>query len=1189
MTTPDAMKLLPFRSSLLLSAFVLLHSSSLHAGTFVYATEKEFTSAADFNGDGNADLLILDKESGTYRIGYGTGAGGYTFAESRPTGAEKITGVAVGKLSGLTNDAFAVTAMDQNRVQVLRPGSSGYIEPVSIPQSGLGPTLLAALDLPAGPSPTAEDDLAVLASRDLTDAVQIRQIRSNAGIWSLLRTDNAPDAACMNGNPMVPVMGAPQFFAFMRDDGATDSFHAWQLTGAAGSQELVSLNVRDSSQFISGFFDGTDADVMFWTPWDHRIRVRRVQVVGPGWDFVSDASFNMPAPLAQAVPVQTPTGLKVLMRSVYGDLAFRSYTQAGGFGPVENLIPVAGGAVLNGIVPTGPNSFQLLYASNFDGYSDRVIPFTHNGTTWVQGATTMMTPRRPFARFANVLLLGAPLFRTDSTDLLHTFQAPDWTTGVTLGPPVNASAGRFTGSTTGISTPSAQVVGNGVPSAGSAVNQLHSQFSLFSFQSSLGPVIDSVQISPDAGNYEVAQQITFSGLLGGTSVYYRTDANSGFRLWNSSNPPWLTRDSTVEFYSQTAAGAGAVQRASYTFSLPAALQDADGDGVPDFVEIAHGMDPAGGDDTDGDGFTDLDELAAGSNPNDALNFPATDANSLDTMLVDVRAQLRTAAGAVTAIAATGTEVTVSDPFGNELGSGSIGSGGAAPGFGRVTARAVAPEKGYLVCSSTTHFTTLPVGTNEPRGRQLIALIPALEPEAWSWATANGAIGTPTAWSWGGTNWQAGSTNWRAGFATPEGYDSGWSQRQLDPAWDSTPTGTFSAAGWVTELQAAANRGARPYAEVTLTPHSTLSALIVSKIIGDFILERSPTAGISGPAVFFDEADALFSFLELRQASKTTPAASIARIIAVLRHVDDQLSGSDLGAQALRKLARDVYAQHNALATDALASLPFPMDELISFVNTGTLSTAYLTATSLTPAEQSAASAKLSSIRTSAPERSSVTQTMYTRYGAPTPGKPLLDDAGSNPSLMLDASIRPLSLPDANEAPTGTPIQITAYNDLPQIAGYPALEVSSLALLSLPTIVGDDTDRDLLADSWELHYFGTMMHDTFFNADGSLYSVGQEYLDATNPLSAASSPVLAPVRLEIRNFLLSKLSGSNFQLSANWPASYANVIDLMIEGTPDFVEWSLPEPASHLGGGAFSQTVSNSNPRFFYRAFPQLKR
>lgn len=1188
-------KLWTWRSSnraltLFLSSFVILHSSFLHAGVFVHETDQEFTASADFNGDGHVDLLILDKQSGTYRTGYGTGSGTYTFAESRPTGATNITGVAVGRLNGLTNDAFAVTSPDQNRVQIVMPSTTGFTEPLSIPQGGLGPTLVAALNLPAGPSPTAEDDLVALASRDLAETVQIRQIRSNGGAWSLLRTDNAPDAPCLHGNPIQPGVGAQRLFAFMRDNGfSNDSFHAWLVDGSTGGQQLVTMNLPNNSRFISDFFDGPDADVMFWTPWDFRIRVRRIGVVGPGWDFVSDDTFSMPiGSLAQIVPVQTPTGTKVLMRGSYGGLVIRGYTQAGGFGPAENLAPAANGAVLNGIIPTGANSFQLLYSSDFNGFSDRVISYTHNGTSWVQGATSMMTPRRPYAQFANVLLLGAPIFRTETTDLLYSFQAPDWTTGAALGPPVNADAGRFTDSTTGIGAPSAQVLGTGVPAAGSAVNQMHGQFSLFSFQGSLGAVVDAVQISPTAGNYEVAQQITFSGLDVGTSVYLRMDDASTFQVWNPANPPWITRPVTVQYYSQNAAGAGTVQRASYTFSLTPALQDADGDGVPDFVEIAHGMDPAGGDDTDGDGFTDLDELAAGTNPNDALSFPTTDANSLDTMLVDVRPQLREVTGGASGGAAAGTEVTVSDPFGNELGSGVIGTGGTGPAFGRVSARAVDPEKGYLVCSTTTHFSAVPAGTNEPRGRQLIALIPALEPEAWSWATADGAIGTDTAWSWGGTNWQAGSTNWSPGFAAPEGYDSGWSQRQLDTYWDAYPTGPYSAAGWVTELQAAANRGARPYAEVTLNPHTTIAALIVSKIVGDFILERAPTAEIESPAVFFDESAAGAAFLDLRHASEATPTASIARIIAVLRHVDDELSGGDLGAQALRKLARDVYAQHHALASDALATLPFPMDALIEFVKTGALPAAYLTGTSLTVGERNAAAAKLNLICTNAPERTSVTKTFYTRYGAETPGLSLMEDELFGVFLMLDQNIRPLSLPDTNEAPYGTPIQITAFNDLPQIGGYTALEVTSLSLLSLPTLVGEDTDRDLMADNWELRFFGTLDYDGTFNSDGSLYGIAQEYIEGTSPLRSSSSPVLAPVNLELTDILISSLGGGDFRVSADFPASYAGVVDVMIEGSSDLREWFLPIPASYLGGGEFAETFSVSHPRFFYRLFPALR-
>ena len=83
-------------------------------------------------------------------------------------------------------------------------------------------------------------------------------------------------------------------------------------------------------------------------------------------------------------------------------------------------------------------------------------------------------------------------------------------------------------------------------------------------------------------------------------------------------------------------------------------------------------------------------------------------------------------------------------------------------------------------------------------------------------------------------------------------------------------------------------------------------------------------------------------------------------------------------------------------------------------------------------------------------------------------------------------------------------------------------------------------------------------------------------------------MLAPVRLEIRNFLLSNLGGGNFQLSADWPASYAEVIEVMLEGSPDLREWFLPIAATHQGGGHFAETISEGSPRFFYRAFPALK-
>ena len=169
----------------------------------------------------------------------------------------------------------------------------------------------------------------------------------------------------------------------------------------------------------------------------------------------------------------------------------------------------------------------------------------------------------------------------------------------------------------------------------------------------------------------------------------------------------------------------------------------------------------------------------------------------------------------------------------------------------------------------------------------------------------------------------------------------------------------------------------------------------------------------------------------------------------------------------------------------------PLDALATFVDTGVLPAAYLTATSLTPAEQSAASAKLTSILSTAPERSTTTQTLYVRSSTPTPGLSLANDASSTAKLLLNDKIRALTLPDENEAPAGTLLQITAYTDLPDIAGFDAWEVTSLTLSSLPNVVDEDSDGDLLADSWELRHFGTLDNDGYGNRDGSLYTPMQE--------------------------------------------------------------------------------------------------
>jgi len=1167
-----------------LSCF-LISAVAASAGTFVQQTPVEFAASGDFNGDSFPDVLVLDKGTGLYRVAYGTGSGGLTFSDSRPSGVPTPSGVALGKIHGTLVESFAVTAVEQNRVQILSPTAPGVIVPVSVLSAGHGPQVLAALDLPLGPSPTSEDDLVLVASRDPVDASQIRQIRSNAGTWPLLSTLNIADNPARHGNPIPPANAAPALFAFIRDTGASDSFHAFQVDGSTATSTLTVPGLAKDTAFICDVFDGTQADLMLWQLGTKNVRVRHIAPSGPGWIFSGDLTFNLGSDIAQLAAVETPGGKRVLVRFEHGGLAEFTYTAASGFSS-PTPIPVSGApGVPSGLVPLSGNAFHLLQSPVPGGPSDSIVSFVNSGSGWTQTGVHTLPPLKKYSAFANVMLLDSPLFRSDFTKLLQSYQVPDWSTGVLAGPPVVVDAAPFASTTTGIGTPASRTLGP--PAAtpgGTAVNQLHTQFSLFSFDSNLGEVPDAVKISPDPGTYDVAQKIEFTGLSGGTSVRYRLGQTGAFQVWNAASPPWITRPVTVEYYADSAGGPGAVQTARYEFNRPAALQDADGDGVPDFVELSYGMDPAGGPDADEDGFSDFDEIAAGTNPNDAGNKPGSNGSSLDAMIVDARAQLRDTAGTVLAVAADGTRVTVSDAFGNELGARNIGV--AAPAtYARVRTRAVDPKMGFLVVRTEKHFSTDPAGTNEPRGRELIGLVPALEPEAWSFATTDGVIGTPTAWSWGGTNWQAGSSNWSSTTDT-QGFDASWSTLQTNPNWDSSPSGTWSSADWTAQLQTAANRGARPYAQITLTPGSSLGALIVSKAMENFILERDPAASMDAAELLFGNPDA---FDALRRSSTTVPTASIVRTIAVLRHVDDELAGSGLGAQALRKLARDVYAQHNALATTDLDLLPMPLDALATFVDTGALPAAYLTATSLTPAEQSAASAKLTAILSSVPERTSVSQTMYVRSGTPTPGLSLVNDATATAHLLLDESIRALSLPGTDEAPAGSALQITAYNDLPQIGGYTALEVSSLVLPNLPNVVDEDTDGDLLADSWELRLFGSLDFDGFGNRDGSLYSLAQEYFDGTDPRTGSSSPALPPVVMAVTDFHVKPLGSGTYGLRADWPADYAHAVELSTISSPDLSSWSLPSTMSYFGSGEFRSSFSTGATSHFFRAFPSLKR
>lgn len=1188
------MKALSLNPLRLVAAATLFAAAAAQAGLLVFETEREFTAGGDFNGDGTMDVVIIDKPTGLYRVGTRSAAPTPAFAPSRPTGVEKVRGAALGKLNGTATDSFAVTAPEQNRVQIVTPVGSGYTEPRTVFNAGITPQTMAAIDITTGPSPTAEDDLALIVADDPTHGSALREIRSNAGSWSIIDLASCPAATTIRGNPLRTSVGGPALVGFIRDVGATNTFHAVDPTGAGFTDVLVSSVLADNTRFITVPFEAPDMDVVFYVPGTADVHVQRIVPSGPSWALGADDLTTFSATIAQIIPVLDTTGTRILVRFDNGSVAIYSYTAAGGFGAPTAIIPSGTTGVLSGLVPIpGSSGFLLLYAPGAGQPSSMAVSFANSGSGWAQTGITPLPGVNRFSSYANILLLSDLPFRSDNPLLFGSYQAGDWSTAVSVGGgPFNVTAqvASYLGETSGIGTPSAQVVGVAATApGGTAVNQLHAQFSMRSLDTQLGTVVEDATISPVAGTYNQSIQITFSGHSGGSTVYYRLGTSGAFTAYNSATPPWVFTDGTVQYYTdKPGVGPTPTHSAAYTFTTPPALQDRDGDGVPDFVEVNSGLDPSAGPDSDSDGLTDRDELAAGADPDNSTIVPA-DAPKLSTLILDAGFKSEDASGISLGFATTGTTFTVTSAVGDALGSGVVGTGASwSTSYGRATVLNASGEQHFLVVRSEENFTVVPGSGSEPSGRAKLAVVPVPDVDGWSFGTTQGAaVTTGTAWSWGSTNWFSGNSNWDV-IDDTEGFDSGWSSSQQSLTFSIGGAGA-AALAWKTNFAASANRGGQPYARLTVTPVTTLSAMVVMEAMSDALTARGLTPSI--PADGNQLNDVLVShLLDLRQPDAAFPSAPVLRVTQLVADVDAAVNGGDPGALALRKLARDVYARHEALTPETLGNLPAPLGALRTFVSTGALPTDYQSGGSLTAGELTDATTKLAEILSNVAARPQASYTLYVPSLASPAGLTLLEDGTGTIYALIDGGLNNVALPADISFPAGTSLAVTAYNDVPDIAGYPALEVIDFSVSSLPSVIDLDSDGDLLADTWEMHHFGSLDRDLYDIGDSGPFSLGEEYFRGTDPRWAGSSPAGLPTSLVFSHFQLVR-EGPGSVLRVNWPAAYADYIDVNFQASEDLSSWTYPAgfAANDAGGGLFVKSLSFDRPKRFFRPVASLKR
>ena len=535
------------------------------SGAFVYEASTEFLSSGDFNADGIADVLVLDKNTGNARVGYQNNAGALTWSAPLVTGIENPTGCTLGRLLQSDRDALAVTSPEHNRVHLVNLSNTNAAgAPVVVTPAGIGPNLLIGLATPFGTNATFDRLLIASSFNDVhAQGRTMLELFATAGtVASQFQGRIVPSVA--SGNSLR--LGAhPATFAAAMARGSNAQFVAYAFTNQLRLVLQLS-NLPPDTEYVFGNFNGEALPrFLFYVPGESNLLVAPVVVAGAAFEFGS----SVPVALNQAIErvyyvAQGNDG--------YAIIHFRDGIQglrvSGGTPVLASLYQSglgAAGNVFTGVVPLGNGRFALLDApaGAISTTHAQVVEF--NGSSYTQRTNSNLSPLSTRTTRANLWLFQQEPFVTSGATFIGSLNAPDWSS-VPSGLPASLSARVETdgGSSSGLGSPSVNSLGTPPPgSAFGLPNQYRDDISFFSYAPGrLEPL--AITISPPPGTYNGPINISFAASAS-ADIFYRAGPADGWHFYIV--PFQLTNDATMQYYGVNRSTAARARLQSATYVL----------------------------------------------------------------------------------------------------------------------------------------------------------------------------------------------------------------------------------------------------------------------------------------------------------------------------------------------------------------------------------------------------------------------------------------------------------------------------------------------------------------------------------------------------------------------------------------------------------------------------------------------
>src|ERR1017187_2370720 len=502
------------------------------APAFVYESAYELQSDGDFDGDGRRDLIIVDKATGNYRIGYQLSVGSFTWDSTRASGIANATSLAIGRLDSLAFDSFALTGPDANRLNILDandPASAAL--PLSAFIPALGPNAVAAIDI-GGADNTPLDDLYVASMDNGVSAYRETLLRTNATSASAALADNAVSFLRERINPvLLHTNRAPRLALFERNTAPnSNTFRLFDTSSGAVVPVASVLTTRlpTPSEYVTGQFDTANpyTQVLTCSPSTSSFNEYQVTEPTPGtYTLVLSGAFTLTNVIDRLFVLPATNGLKLLALDVNG-VSATVYAFDGTYPPAPvQAFNAAPGEHFTGAGILGNGGFTAYSAPVGQNTSAKFRNWTWNGAGFTSGPSGDLPRATAYSAAGNVMQFEFEPLVANNPVLLRLNNAGDWAaTPAFSGGPGNLSVSTetFASSSQGLVNPTNTTLGPAHPLAAFALaNQFSNMVSLFNFSAPAGDKISDVTISPAPGLYPNSVQIQFTAASPADVISFR--------------------------------------------------------------------------------------------------------------------------------------------------------------------------------------------------------------------------------------------------------------------------------------------------------------------------------------------------------------------------------------------------------------------------------------------------------------------------------------------------------------------------------------------------------------------------------------------------------------------------------------------------------------------------------------------